>query len=214
MLILVYQRQGVELMIPDDIVCFLEGGVCRRRNELFKRRHEALNLFLGGHTRDAVVTAGYNAEQLAGCGAVVGNCDGRVTGLLLQCQNVCQGLVGLDVGVRNDKASLVRLDACYHCGFALNRLRAVDKGNTAFSCQCDCHFVIGNCLHDRRDQRDVRIQCGLLALLKLYDRRAQTYVCRYALRGGISRYQQVLAERTRGFGKIIRHNVFSFTAYC
>src|SRR5699024_6314280 len=25
MLILIYQRQGVELMIPDDIVCFLEG---------------------------------------------------------------------------------------------------------------------------------------------------------------------------------------------
>ena len=81
--------------------------------------------------------------------------------------------VRADVGIADDKARLIALDAGDHRGLALDGLRAVDKGNAALLGQGDGHLVVGNRLHDGGDQRDVRMdRAGLLALAELDDRGA------------------------------------------
>ena len=82
-LLVVYQRQRVQLVVPDDVVCDLEAGICRSGDQLVKWSHELLNLNAALHAGNAVVAAGDNAEQLTVGGAVFRNGHGRMAGLLL-----------------------------------------------------------------------------------------------------------------------------------
>ena len=208
-LLVVYERQGVELVVPDDVVCGLEAGVRRGGDELVERGHEFLDLDVAAHTGNAVVAARDDAEQLAVRGAVVGDSHGGVTGALLERQYLGEGVLRLYVGVGNDKACLVALDARDHGRFALDRLRAEDERNAALLRQRDRHAVIGYRLHDRRHHRDVGIECRLLTLFEFYDRGAQADIRRHALRRGIARHQQIFIEGMRGFTEIIRHVVIA-----
>ena len=206
-LLVVYQRQRVQLVVPDDVVCDLEAGICRSGDQLVKRSHELLNLNAALHAGNAVVAAGDNAEQLAVSGAVIGNSHGGVTGALLQLENFLKGGVRLYVGVGYDEACLVVLYAGNHGSLALDRLRTEDKGDTALLRQCDRHTIIRYRLHDCGNHRNVGIQRGFLALFVLNDWCAQAYVRRHALRRGIPRYQQIFVKGMRRFTEIIRHFV-------
>ena len=208
-LLVVYERQGVELVVPDDVVCGLEAGVRRGGDQLVERSHELLDLSLAAHAGYTVVAARYDAEQLAVCRAVIGDGHGGVAGALLEGQYLCKGGLRLYVGVGNDEAGLVALDAGYHSRFAFDRLRTVDEGNAALLRQCDRHAVIGYRLHDRRYHRDIGIQRRLFTLLEFYDRGAQAYVRRHALCRRITRHQQIFIEGMRGFTEIIRHVVIA-----
>ena len=86
--VLVHDGQGVELMIPDDVVCSLERGALGCGDQLFKGSHEFRNLEIGRHTADAVISTGHDAKQLAGIRTVIGYSHGGVAGLLLECQNI------------------------------------------------------------------------------------------------------------------------------
>lgn len=59
----VQNGQGVELMLPDDVVCFLQRRLRRRGDELFQRRHERADLLAAVHAGDAVIAARNDAEQ-------------------------------------------------------------------------------------------------------------------------------------------------------
>lgn len=68
--LLVYQRQRVDLVIPDDIVAVMQAGVGRCGNQLVQRGHELSHFQIGAHAGQAVVTGCHNAQQLAVGGAV------------------------------------------------------------------------------------------------------------------------------------------------
>ena len=195
-------------MIPDNVIGNLQGSILRCGNQLFKRSHELSNLGGALHTADAVITAGNNTQQLAVRGTIFGNSHGGMTGLFLQLQDICQGLIRLDVGIADNKASLVALDAGNHRSLRLNALRAIDEGHAALACQSDCHGVVGYRLHDSGNHRDIDGDRTLLNTLAiLYNRGFQVYVRRNALTGRISRYQQVFAEGMGRFRKIICHMI-------
>ena len=68
--------QGIELVIPDNIVCFLERGALGSGDELFKRSHELGNACGKLHAGNAVIAAGDDTEKLAGSGSVLGDGHG------------------------------------------------------------------------------------------------------------------------------------------
>ena len=82
-LIPVDNGQGVELVLPDDVVGFLEGGTLLGIDEGSKRRHELADRLVGGHAADPVVTAGDDAQQRAVGSAVVGDRNGGMAGAFL-----------------------------------------------------------------------------------------------------------------------------------
>ena len=125
--------------------------------------------------------------------------------LLAQIQHVGQGLVGAQVRVADHEAGLVVLHAGDHGGLLLDGLGAVDERNAALLGQRDCHAVVRNRLHDRGNQRDIRVERGILALLILDDGSAQADVRRHALGGGVTRDEQIFAEGARRLAEIIGH---------
>ena len=56
--LIVDDGQRVELVIPNDIVCFFKRGVLGSGDELGKRGHELTDLGRDIHAADTVVTAG------------------------------------------------------------------------------------------------------------------------------------------------------------
>ena len=78
-----------------------------------------------------------------------------MTGLFLERKDVSQSSVNADVGIGYYEARLVILNTANHFRLVFDRLRAVDKGDTAFGCKSNSHLVVGNRLHDSRNKRDV-----------------------------------------------------------
>ena len=134
--------QGIELVIPDYIVCLLERGALGSGDELFKRSHELGN---GGgklHARNAVVAAGNYAEKLAGGRAVLGDGHGGVAVALFKLEHILERCVGGDVRSAGNKACLVAFYASHHCRLVLYRLRAVYERYAALLCQRYGHSVV------------------------------------------------------------------------
>ena len=96
-LLVVYERQGVELVVPDDVVCRLEAGVSRSGDELVERGHEFLDLDVAAHAGNAVVAAGDNAEQLPVSGTVIGNGDSRMPCFFFEFKNIRKRCIGFDI---------------------------------------------------------------------------------------------------------------------
>ena len=198
-------RQRVELVLPNDVVCGLQGGALRRIDDLLSRGHEGLHLGGGVHAADPVIPAADQAQELAGAGAVVRDGHGGVAGALLQSQHVRQGIAQAKVGVAGDKAGLVVLHPADHVGLLLNGLGNIDEGDAALLGQGDAHLLAGDGLHDCGDHRHVHGQGALFALFELHHRGLQGDIGRDALGGRVARHQQVLAEGAGGFIEIICH---------
>ena len=191
------QRQGVQLVIPDDVVGDLEGGVLGGGDQLLERGHELGDLLLAGHAGQAVVALGDDAEQLAVGGSIVGDGHGGVTRLLLQGHNLVKRHVGGKVGVGLDETSLVVLHAGDHGGFLLDGLVAVDEAQTALGCQGDGHVVVGHGGHDGADHGDIERKRALFLALAVLDQRGfQAHRRRNARSRRMTRYQKILVERT------------------
>ena len=211
----VHQRQGVDLVVPDDVVAVVQGGILRGGNQLLDGGHEGGN---GGVIRgmvDAVVTGCHDAQQLAVGRTVLRDGDGGMAGAGLQLQHIVQGSRGRQVGVGHDVTGLVALDTTHHGGFILNALRAVDEGHTALPCQCNGQLIAGDRLHDGADHGDIHLQRALLLPLAVLDQRGlEADGGGYILCRGIAGNQQVLAKGAGGFFVEISHSQTPFLFAC
>ena len=195
MVVVIDDRKGIELLVPDEVVGVLEGDGLVAHDELGARGHELGDLLGVVITAGTVVAAGDDAEELAAGGAVVGDGHGGVAGLVLEGDDLLHRHVGGEGGVGLDETSLVVLDGLDHGRLVLGGLRAVDEGDAAFGGKGDAHVDTGDGLHDGGDHGDVEGDLGLLAALVADKRRLQRDVGRDALRGGVARDQQILGKR-------------------
>ena len=203
----VHNGQGIQLMGPDDVVGFLQSGFRRGGDQLFQRRHEGGHLLLGAHAADPVVTAGHNAQQPAGGGAVLGDGHGGVAVLGLQGQHICQGVFRGQIACGDNEACLMALYPCHHGGLGLDGLCAVDERKSAFLGQCDGKLIVRHGLHDSAHQRNVQGNGGLFLTLPVLGQcRTQGYVGRNAILSRVPGNQQILAEGVAGFLIVIRQS--------
>ena len=194
-IVLVNNRQCVELLVPNDVVRLLEGDVLVAHDELLARSHERSDLGRRIIAARTVVAAGHDAEQLAVRRAVLGDGHGGVAGLLLEIHDLLHRHFGREGGVGNHEPGLVVLHGLDHRGFLLGRLRTVDEGHAALSSERDAHLLARNGLHDGGNHRDVKRDRGLLAALEAHEWGLERYVCGNALGRRVSGHQQVLRER-------------------
>src|SRR5699024_7946573 len=122
--LVVDQGQGVDLVIPDDVVAVMQAGGGGGGDELVDGGHELGDVEVVRHAGEAVVARGDDAQQLAVGAAVVGDGDGGVAGAGLEVQHVAEGRLRREVGVRGDEAFFVGFNAAHHVGFLLNGLGA------------------------------------------------------------------------------------------
>ena len=199
--------QGVELVIPDDVVGSLQAGAFGGRDDLFGRSHELGNRGGGIHAADAVITAGDNAQELAGAGAVISDGHGGVASTFLHHENICQGVVQAEVGVTGDKAGLVCLHLADHLSLLFNGLGDEDKGNTALFGKANTHLLTRDGLHNSRNHGDIHSQGTLfLTFAVLHNGSLQRNVGGDAVSRGVTGDKQILAEGTGGFREEISHN--------
>ena len=199
-IVLVHDGQGVQLMIPDDVVGFLQGSTLGSGDQLLTGSHKGFYLFVHRHTAYAVVTAGYDTEQLTVGLSVFRYGDGGVTQTLLQLDYVRQSLVGAEVGVGVYEASLVIFHTAYHFSLILNALGAVDEGYATLFCESDGHTVVGYRLHDGGNQGDIHGESRFLAALEFNQRGFEGNVGGDAVRVGITGNKQIL---TKGVGQFV-----------
>ena len=211
----IHQRQGVDLVVPDDVVAVVQGGVGRSSDQLFNGGHKGGDAGIVRGVVDAVIAGGHDAQQLAARSAVGSDGDGGVTGACLQFQHVMQGGSGSQIGIGHHIAGLEALDAAHHGGLVLDALRAIDKGNAALTSQCNGQLIAGDRLHDGADHGDIHLQRALLLPLAVLDQRGlQADRRRHILRRGIAGDQQVLAKGAGGFFVEISHNQTPFLLGC
>ena len=202
----IHQRQGVDLVVPDDVVAVVQGGVFRGSDQLLNGGHEGGDRSVIRGVVDAVIAGGHDAQQLAARGAVGGDGDGGVAGACLQLQHIMQGGSGGQVGVGNDVTGLEALDAADHSGLVLDALGAVDEGDAALTGQRDGQLIAGDRLHDGADHRDIHFQRAALLALAVLDQRGLEADSRGdILSRRVARHQQVLAKGTGGFFVKISH---------
>ena len=108
--VIVNDGQRIQLMVPNDVVCFLEGGIPGGGNKFGKRSHKLADLGAHIHAAYAVVAARHDAYKLTVCSTVLGDGNGGKTVALFKLENVRQCLVGHDIGSGGNKAGLIILD--------------------------------------------------------------------------------------------------------
>ena len=211
----IHQRQGVDLVVPDDVVAVVQRGVGRSGDQLFNGGHKSGNAGVVRGVVDAVIAGGHDAQQLAVRSAVGSDGDGGVAGACLQLQHVMQGGGGSQIGIGHHVTGLEALDAAHHGSLVLDALRAIDKGNAALTSQCNGQLIAGDRLHDGADHGDIHLQRALLLSLAVLDQRGLQADRRgHILRRGIAGDQQVLAKGAGGFFVEISHNQTPFLLGC
>ena len=202
--------KGVELVLPDDVVRFLEACSLGCRDNFFHRSHERGNGNRRFHPADAVVAAGNDAKQFTCTGSVIGHGHGGMAGALLKRQNIRQRVAQAQVGIARDEARFIVFDLANHLGLLLNRLRDVDECDATFFRQANAHLFTGDRLHNGRNHGYVHGQRAIFTFLEFHNRGLERDVRGDAVGGGIAGYQQVLAEGMRRFRKIVCHEATSF----
>ena len=207
----IHQRQRVDLVVPDDVVAVVQGGILRCGDQLLDGSHKSGNGSIIGGVVDTVITGGHNAHKLAVRSAVGSNSDGGVAGAGLELQNIVQSGGGSQVGIGDHITGLIALDAAHHGSLVLNALGAVNEGHAALPCQCNGQLIAGDRLHDCTDHGDVHFQRAGLFPLAVLDQRGLQADCRGdILCRGIARNKQVLAKGAGRFFIEISHTLNSF----
>ena len=140
--ILIYDRELVELVVLDDVVGFFEGSSLSCHDELFERCHELGDLCLRIHTGYTVVTGGNDTEKLSVGLTVLGNRECTVVRSLSKFDDLFHGVVRGKVTVRNNDSGFILLYFPDHLTLGFDRLRLENKGHTAGTRECYCHTVI------------------------------------------------------------------------
>ena len=163
--------QGVQLVIPDDIVSRFQAGSLRRGDNLLHRGHELRHAGGGIHTANPVVTAGDQAQQLPGAGAVLRDSHGGMAGFLLQGQHIRQRIRYPEVGIADHEPGFVILHLPNHGRLRLNGLGHIDKSDAALFSQRNAHLLAGHSLHHGGNHGYVHRQGTFLALFEPHHRR-------------------------------------------
>ena len=206
--------QGVELVVPDDVVGHFQAGALRCGDDLLHRGHKVRHTGRGVHAADPVIPAGDQAQQTAGAGAVLGDGHGGMAGARLQRQHIRQGVRHPEVGVADHKTGLVVFHLPDHGRLGLNGLGNIDKGDAALPGQGNAHLFAGNGLHHSGDHGHVHGQGALLPFFEPDHRRFQGHVGRDTVLRGITRNQQVFAEGVGRFLEKIGHNFYLALIFC
>ncbi|MPM87588.1 hypothetical protein SDC9_134688 [bioreactor metagenome] len=162
--------QGVELVVPDQVVGLLQAGALRGEDQLFHGGHKGRYLLRAVHAADTVIPAGDKAHKPAGAGAVLGHGHGGVARFFLQGQHVGKRAVGPEVGVADHKARLVALYPADHLGLPVNGLGHVDKSHAALPGKGNAHLLPGDGLNHRGNHGDVGGKSRLLPPAEFYQR--------------------------------------------
>ena len=165
-IVVVDDRQSVELVVPDDVVGNLEADVLVAHDKLLTRGHELGDLLLVVIAAGAIVTAGDDAQELALGSAIVGDRHGGVAGLLLELDDLLHGHVGGQRGIGLNETSLVILNGLNHSSLGLRGLRTVNEGQATLGSERDTHVDARDGLHDGGNHGDVQGDCRLLTALK------------------------------------------------
>ena len=155
-------RQRIELVLPDDVVCGLERRAFPGVDEPIKRRHERAHRRLRRHAAHAVIAACDDAHQPPGRRAVLGDGHGRMPRARLEREHVLQRIVRAQVGIARHKPRLVALDPAHHLRLLFNRLRRIQEGDAALPRKRNGHPVVRHRLHDGGYERDVHRDRALL----------------------------------------------------
>ena len=86
--VFIEDRQGIDLVVPDDVIGFGEGDAVIGFDKFVDRGHEVFDLFALVHAAYAVVSGGNDAYHFAVGGAVFRDGDGGVTGLCFEGEDV------------------------------------------------------------------------------------------------------------------------------
>ena len=209
--VLIHNGQGVELVLPNDVVGLLERGGGGSSDELFARRHKIAHLEVCAHAADAVVTARDDAEEFPVGHGVLSDGDGGEAIFLLEREHIGQRVLRREIRGADDEARLAALHAAHHLRLAFDGLRAEDERKPALLGKRDGERVVRHRLHDRRDHRDIQADRAVLLPLAVFDqRRFERNVVGHALLRGVARYEQVLAEGMRRIGIVIGHDLPSY----
>ena len=92
-LIIVYDRQRIELVIPKDIIGLAQCYAGSSIYEFIKRSHEFADLSVRRHAAHPVVPAGHKSQDFALGSTVVGDGDGAVSLERLQLKHVFESLI-------------------------------------------------------------------------------------------------------------------------
>ena len=209
----IQHRQGVELVVPEHVVGFLQGGAERRGDDLPGGGHEVRDRGIQAHAAHPVVPAGDKAQELAGAGAVRRHGHGGVAGAGLQGQHVPEGGGGQQVGVAGHEARLIALHLPHHLRLLLNGLGDEDEGDAALPRQGHAHLLAGDGLHHGGDHGHVHGEGAFLPFAVADDRRLQGDIGRDGVGARVAGHQQVLAESVGGFLEVESHSVTSFLRY-
>ncbi len=205
--------QSIELVVPNQVIGLLQAGALRGEDQFFHGSHKGRYLLFAIHAADAVIPAGDKAQKPAGAATIFRHSHGGMTRFFLQGQHVEKRAVGPQVGIADHKARLVTLYAADHLGLPVDGLGHIDKGHAALPRKGNAHLIPGDGLHHGGNHGDIGGKSGLLSPAEFHKGRYQGHVGGNALRGGVARHQQVLAEGVGGFVKKICHKATSFVVY-
>ena len=63
--VVIEDRQAIQFVVPDNIICFLEADAFFCVNDMIERCHKFADFCTWIQTADAVISAGDNAQKLA-----------------------------------------------------------------------------------------------------------------------------------------------------
>ena len=89
--VLIDNRKGVELVVPDKIICHFEGGILSCGNKLISWGHKLRYQLRAIVARRTIVTRGNNTYELTARSAVIGDRHSRVTSLLFKVKHLTKG---------------------------------------------------------------------------------------------------------------------------
>ena len=206
MVVFIHDGQRVELVLPDDVVGFLERGGRGSGDKLFARRHELAHLQISAHAAHAVIAARHDAEELAVGRCILSDRNGGKAVFLLEREHVRKRVLRRQVGGGGYKARLAALHAAHHLRLALDGLRAEDERKAALLGKGDGQRVVRHRLHNGRDHRDIQADGALLLPLAVAHKGGfERDVVGNAVLGRVAGDEQIFAERVRRFGIVVSH---------
>ena len=180
--------KGVQFVIPNDVVSFLQSGFFASNNQFINRSHKFFNFGVRIHTARTVVTASNETFQFAINGTVGSNSNSGVTSAFFQSEDVSQSAIRTDIGITSYETCAMAFNTSNHCSFVFDSLRTINKGNAAFFGKSNSEFFARYGLHDCGNHGDVHGDSRLFTFFEFYQRSTQVNISRNAFFRGITRH--------------------------
>ena len=127
-LIFIYEREHIELMIPNEIVRMCQRrGICIRPNEFFERRHKCSDFRIERHARYAIIAARHNSDKFPVGRTVLGYCHRRMPCLCEQIEHAAERRLRTDIRITADKPGFIIFYTGNHRRFLCDTLRSINE---------------------------------------------------------------------------------------